>query len=460
MLHFSEFNEITDKLTQLDEKMIVIGGGKKYGQIVFLAGGAGSGKGFARDNFLDAGKFKIRDVDELKQAFLTLRDKNNLYPELKGLDLAKPKDVFKLHKFVKEKGIKDRTLDLLLTNAKEGRLPNIMFDCTLSEIEDITGVLPELLKMGYQPRDIHVVWVLTSYHIAVQQNKSRPRIVPDDILLKTHEGAARTMFELLSGKIPNGVNGGVYVILGGAKHSVFYTDPKTGKPLDGRDGRILIKDFKYLKMKDPGKKMADNALFNSEVLNWIKGNVPKTKKTKEIFGSGQDLITKLSEEVKLPEIYCDMDGVLCDFIKGASEVLGHDFRDSRYFDKEGRDKKVELTDKEPNLFRKLDWMPDGESLYRFISKYNPTILSAYATWMPKSPQDKRTWLGKNTRVPRNKMFMVQRHQKRDYAIKNGERNILIDDHPKNIKEWEQAGGIGIHHTTASNTIRRLKSLGF
>ena len=107
MLHFSEFNEITDKLTQLDEKMIVIGGGKKYGQIVFLAGGAGSGKGFARDNFLDAGKFKIRDVDELKQAFLTLRDKNNLYPELKGLDLAKPKDVFKLHKFVKEKGIKD-----------------------------------------------------------------------------------------------------------------------------------------------------------------------------------------------------------------------------------------------------------------------------------------------------------------------------------------------------------------
>ena len=155
-----------------------------------------------------------------------------------------------------------------------------------------------------------------------------------------------------------------------------------------------------------------------------------------------------------------MDGVLCDFIKGASEVLGHDFRDSRYFDKEGRDKKVELTDKEPNLFRKLDWMPDGESLYRFISKYNPTILSAYASWMPKSPQDKRTWLGKNTRVPRNKMLMVRRPEKRDYAVKNGERAILIDDHPKNIKEWEQAGGSGIHHTTASNTIRRLKSLGF
>ena len=460
MLNFSEFNEITEKLEQLDEKMIVVGGGKKYGQIVFLAGGAGSGKGFARDHFLDSVKFKVRDVDELKQAFLTMRDKHNKYPELKGLDLRRPKDVFKLHAFVKEKGIKDRTLDLLLGQAKEGRLPNVMFDCTLKDIDDITGVLPELLALGYDPKSIHVVWVLTNYHIAVQQNKSRPRIVPDDILLKTHEGAARTMYELLSGKVPNGVNGGIYVILGGAKHTVFYTDPKTGKPLDGRDGRMVVKDFKYLKIKDPGKRMTDMTSFNSEVLSWIKGNIPKTKKTKEIFGSGQDLVTKLEEETKLPEIYCDMDGVLCDFIKATSDVLGHDFRDSKFFTKAGRDKKAEVADKAPNIYRDLDWMSDGKTLYKFISKYNPTILSAYASWVPKSPQDKRTWLSKNTNVPRNKMFMVRRHEKRDYAVRNGERGILIDDHPKNIKEWEQAGGIGIHHTSASKTISKLKSLGF
>jgi len=460
MLHFSEFNEITEKLERLDEKMIVVGGGKKYGQIVFLAGGAGSGKGFARDHFLDSTKFKVRDVDELKQAFLTMRDKHNKYPELKGLDLRRPKDVFKLHTFVKEKGIKDRTLDLLLGQAKEGRLPNVMFDCTLKDIDDITGVLPELLALGYDPKSIHVVWVLTNYHIAVQQNKSRPRIVPDDILLKTHEGAARTMYELLSGKVPNGVNGGIYVILGGAKHTVFYTDPRTGKPLDGRDGRMVVKDFKYLKIKDPGKRMQDITSFNHEVLSWIKGNIPKTKKTKEIFGSGQDLVTKLQEEKKLPEIYCDMDGVLCDFIKATSDVLGHDFRDSKFFTKAGRDKKAEVADKAPNIYRDLEWMSDGKTLYKFISKYNPSILSAYASWVPKSPQDKRTWLSKNTSVPRNKMFMVRRKDKRDYAVKNGERGILIDDHPKNIKEWEQAGGIGIHHTSASKTISKLKSLGF
>ena len=52
---------------ELNEKLIVLSNGKKYGQIVFLAGGAGSGKGFAKDNFLDSSKFKTRDVDEAKK---------------------------------------------------------------------------------------------------------------------------------------------------------------------------------------------------------------------------------------------------------------------------------------------------------------------------------------------------------------------------------------------------------
>ena len=55
---------------QLDEKLILISNGKKYGQIVFLVGGAGSGKGFALKNFLEGEKFKVRDVDEWKRLLL------------------------------------------------------------------------------------------------------------------------------------------------------------------------------------------------------------------------------------------------------------------------------------------------------------------------------------------------------------------------------------------------------
>jgi len=47
MKTFSEFKESQE---YLEEKLVLINNGKKYGQIVFLAGGAGSGKGFASDN--------------------------------------------------------------------------------------------------------------------------------------------------------------------------------------------------------------------------------------------------------------------------------------------------------------------------------------------------------------------------------------------------------------------------
>ena len=38
--------------------------------------------------------------------------------------------------------------------------------------------------------------------------------------------------------------------------------------------------------------------------------------------------------------------------------------------------------------------------------------------------------------------------------------IIIDDFPKNVDQFKAAGGIGIHHTSASKTISELKRLGF
>ena len=64
-------------------------------------------------------------------------------------------------------------------------------------MDDIEEVLPDLAKAGYDARNDHVVWVLTNYHVAVERNQSRSRVVPDDILLKTHEGAANSIKNLL-----------------------------------------------------------------------------------------------------------------------------------------------------------------------------------------------------------------------------------------------------------------------
>ena len=43
---------------------------------------------------------------------------------------------------------------------------------------------------------------------------------------------------------------------------------------------------------------------------------------------------------------------------------------------------------------------------------------------------------------------------------NNKPNVLIDDHEKNIKEWESKGGIGVHHISVSNTLNELKRLGY
>jgi len=62
------FSLDTIKEEKLDEKLITFSNRAPYGQIVFMAGGAGSGKGFAIDNFIDSAGFRVRDVDEMKKA--------------------------------------------------------------------------------------------------------------------------------------------------------------------------------------------------------------------------------------------------------------------------------------------------------------------------------------------------------------------------------------------------------
>jgi len=272
----------TQKLfQQLDEKLIMYNQGKRYGQIVFLAGGAGSGKGFAISNFMEGDKFKIRDVDEWKKAFQKIDELKKKYSEIRGLDLRKPKDVFKLHMFVKKAGIKENTLKVMLDDlvrsgaASKGTLPNIIFDITLKDISDITSVLPQLRSAGYKAENIHITWVLTDYHTAVKNNANRSRVVPGDILLKTHEGASSTMSDIIKGKMPRGVNGAVNVILNNRENTIPWTD-KDGKPIKTSAGNIVVKDFTYINLKKEGKRFRREASVQQQIYQWIKDNVPET----------------------------------------------------------------------------------------------------------------------------------------------------------------------------------------
>jgi 5'(3')-deoxyribonucleotidase len=168
----------------------------------------------------------------------------------------------------------------------------------------------------------------------------------------------------------------------------------------------------------------------------------------------------LNEEPK-GAIYCDMDGVLVDIIGGIAKLYNIKDLSNRNFDSYVDPLKPRIDKEHPNLFAELPWMKDGKMLWNYIAKFEPNILSAHTnTWQPNSKKDKMRWIEKNLRPLPTLSHILVRRDKQKFAKVGGVPNILIDDWSKNIKEWEAAGGIGIKHKSAAETIAALKKLGY
>ena len=160
-----------------------------------------------------------------------------------------------------------------------------------------------------------------------------------------------------------------------------------------------------------------------------------------------------------PRIYCDMDGVLCDFAKGVEKVIGKSITQWSYGSKSEKWDKIKAT---PKFWHTLPWENGGKELWSFIKKHQPHILSAYVeeSFDPNCIPGKSHWARTKLGVAPGRTNLVKRVQKQNYAKVAGQPAILIDDYKKNTDQFTAKGGIGIHHTSASNTIRELKKLGF
>jgi len=150
------------------------------------------------------------------------------------------------------------------------------------------------------------------------------------------------------------------------------------------------------------------------------------------------------------QVYCDMDGVLVDLIKG--------FRSIQVTNKQHA-KEVLFTysvEDYVNFWAELDWMPGGQELWNFISSSSPIILSKphrNNKYRPHCEIGKAEWIHRNLNPePASMIFTMDKYK---HAAKN---RILIDDSKTFIKEWKDHGGIGIRHIHTRDTLDQLTEL--
>lgn len=105
------------------------------------------------------------------------------------------------------------------------------------------------------------------------------------------------------------------------------------------------------------------------------------------------------------------------------------------------------------IWEEMPFMHDGLVLWHHIKPLDPTILSATGH-MKVAPIEKHAWIKKHLGdIPT--ILVRDAVDKAKYATPNG---VLIDDTPKAINAWVAAGGIGVLHINAQDTIHQLREL--
>ena len=292
--HIQDLTEVQDHATTtaevLNEVSIQFGGKSEtqFGQVVILAGGAGSGKGFILNTLLDI-QGKVFDVDELKGLAIRSTKLNQLVKaefgvELNKLNLKNPEDVSKLHAIVDDLGLdknKKSAMARSIATANVNRKPNLIFDVTLKNLKKLKDISEMVTNVGYKKENIHIVWVLNDINVAIHQNMTRSRRVPDDILKDTHDHVSKAMSNILKGATParNYMDGFFIIVPNKANIDSKVKASGTGNNhnkklgITNRGGMYLDK-ADYIVVKKKGKGFETAKRLSTIIVNKIKQYVP------------------------------------------------------------------------------------------------------------------------------------------------------------------------------------------
>jgi hypothetical protein len=149
----------------------------------------------------------------------------------------------------------------------------------------------------------------------------------------------------------------------------------------------------------------------------------------------------------------DVDGVLADFEAKVKDVFGKDISEINtrklWAGVVKYDREVEP------FFENLPVMDDAYELIRFVdNNFSKWFLLTASGYVPKNVEEqKRRWAAKVISPKVDAVVVRKSTDKAQYATPT---TILVDDRMKSIEPWRQAGGIGILHTSAKDTIAQLQ----
>lgn len=152
-------------------------------------------------------------------------------------------------------------------------------------------------------------------------------------------------------------------------------------------------------------------------------------------------------------IFLDCDGVLADFDRLATELLGMNPRE--YEAKYGATALWDMITDYGTFFIDLPKFPGADELVQGVSEYaKPIILTGKprGTW---AIEQKLTWRDKH--FPKLDMIVCKSKEKCLHKVPNG-INIIIDDWPKHRSKWVDETSFWIHHESVDQSLSELKDL--
>ncbi len=289
MLSFEEFSNSNS----LDEALIIVGkkAYPKFGHVVIMAGGAGSGKGFILNKLLGL-EGMVFDPDALKKLAAKSKIVADKVKKMRGVDindlsnnLKNPENVSLLHDIIGgDLGLDDKKKSAAFASiiaAPKDKKPNLVFDTTLSSLDKLQKISADAVRVGYDRKNIHIVWVVNDIEIAKQQNQKRSRVVPTEILVNTHRGAAMTMHDILNmgGSLSKYMDGDIVF----AFNKVFVDSSTSAKEPAGKSvistktdsGGFYVGKANYFYVKRTGKTVMSVDNLEKSVKMKIKNYVPK-----------------------------------------------------------------------------------------------------------------------------------------------------------------------------------------